>query len=394
MANLKDIAAQARVSVSTASAVLNGAQNFAEKTRRRVLKAAADLEYAPNLAARAMRRSPGFGDRPRTNIIGHITRMIDTTIPDRFIALRSLLLTHLADLRGYYVLPICYDRTKPFACPPVRNGQVDGVLAGLPDFEIAESVSHLAPLILMDVPFAPELLPDVPLVNFDMRFGMRRLVRHLFELGHSRVGALTFRKDNPFSYHAVRCVLMQEALENAGLELHESLSRERYLTPETNREVMDAFADEAIPLIRTGEITALVLPDDVYAVSVINRLTTAGVSVPADVSVTGFGATPLSPRTVPPLPLTTVDYPWEALLQAALDLLIAEIEGRNHRHGEILIRPDFIAGASTDAPRHKNGSCKKGGICAETAKASTRRLANGTSEKRQKKQPTAGETLN
>ncbi|MCF7854871.1 MAG: LacI family DNA-binding transcriptional regulator, partial [Candidatus Pacebacteria bacterium] len=132
MVKLKDIAARAGVSMGTASSVLNGAKNFADDTRRRVLKAAADLEYTPNLAAKLMRRGPGFHERPRTNVIAFVTRMLDATSTDPYTGSRFLLLAHLAEAKGYYMVPIFYDRNTAFACPPVQNGQVDGVVAHLP----------------------------------------------------------------------------------------------------------------------------------------------------------------------------------------------------------------------------------------------------------------------
>ena len=350
MTRLKDVARYADVSVGTASGVLNGARNFAEATRSRVLDAASELGYTPNLVARRIRRTPDFHERPRTNIIANVTRMPDAIAPDPFVGSRSLLLAHLADAKGYYVLPLFYDRATAFACPPVQDGHVDGVLAGLPDIEIARRVAHLAPLVLMDVPFPPELLAEVPRVNFDIRQGMRALAGNLAGLGHRRIAALTMKQDDVFNYHGARCPLLLAACENAALELHPGLSRNRLLSPQTHEQVMNEFVKEALPLIRAGEVTALMMIDDEYAIEMLTRLAAAGLRVPDDVSVTGFGASPLSPWR-PPLPLTTVGYPWPALLDAALDLLIAEIVRRDHRQGEVLIRTELLTAASTAAPR-------------------------------------------
>lgn len=52
---LKDVAARAGVTPMTASRVLNGKGSVRAETRRRVLTAAEDLAYRPNLAARALR---------------------------------------------------------------------------------------------------------------------------------------------------------------------------------------------------------------------------------------------------------------------------------------------------------------------------------------------------
>jgi DNA-binding LacI/PurR family transcriptional regulator len=346
MAKLRDIARQAGVSMGTASGVMNGVKHFAEPTRRRVLDAASELGYAPNLAAKAIRRCPTFHGRPPTNIIAHVNHVLDTTANNPFVETGLLLLAHLAAAKGYYVLPLFYDQATAFACPPVQNGQVDGVLASVPDLEIARTVGHLAPLVLMNVPFWPELLPEVSLVNFDLRHGMRAMARHLAGLGHRRIATLTMNQEDAFSYHGVRCPALAMACADAGLTLHPDLSRSRQLSPRNHEQVMNEFVAEALPLIRAGEVTALMMVDDQYASEMCNRLGAAGLRVPDDVSVTGFAASPMTSLQMP-LPLTTVSYPWAALLDAALDLLIAEINGRDHRQGEIRIRPDLVIAATT-----------------------------------------------
>lgn len=349
MAKLEEVAVRAGVSKGTASGVLNGAKNFAEKTRHRVLAAAVELGYTPNLAAKRIRRCPDFHDRPRTNIIAHVTRMDDSALCGTFIGSRSLLLAKLAAAKGYYVIPLFYGEKTAFVCPPVQNGHVDGMLAGLPDLEIAKAIQHLVPLVLMDVPFPAELLADVPRVNFDINYGMRVLARELAKLGHRKIATLSINQDDPFSYHGVRCPPLRKACADAGLALHESLSRDHQLSETNNEQVLDKFIAEAIPLIRRGEVTALMLADDLYAWETITRLNAAGIRVPEDVSVTGFAGTPLEPRQSP-IPLTTVSYPWPVLLDTALQLLIAEIGGRDHRQGEVLILPELTLKDSTAAP--------------------------------------------
>ena len=62
-ATLDDVAARCGVSYQTVSRVANGSPLVAEKTRARILKAIAELNYRPNLAARrlATRRSNVIG---------------------------------------------------------------------------------------------------------------------------------------------------------------------------------------------------------------------------------------------------------------------------------------------------------------------------------------------
>src|SRR5271156_4782515 len=65
MANMKEIAKMARVSIGTVSHVLNNSASVREPIRRRVLEAVQAARYQPNQLARGLRRD-------KTNMIGMI----------------------------------------------------------------------------------------------------------------------------------------------------------------------------------------------------------------------------------------------------------------------------------------------------------------------------------
>ena len=57
---ITDVAKQAGVSMKTVSRVLNNEPNVAKTTRERVMQAASDLNYSPNLAARGLASSKSY----------------------------------------------------------------------------------------------------------------------------------------------------------------------------------------------------------------------------------------------------------------------------------------------------------------------------------------------
>ena len=59
MAGIKDVAAKAGVSISTVSYVMSGKRSIGEETKKKVLKAAQELGYQPNLQARSLRGRRG-----------------------------------------------------------------------------------------------------------------------------------------------------------------------------------------------------------------------------------------------------------------------------------------------------------------------------------------------
>ena len=355
---IKDVVAETGLSLGTVSGVLNGANGFAEGTRRRVLSASRRLNYAPNLRLKSARRSVGANGKPLTNIMAHITH-VPPEHPDQldpFIGCRELLLARLASGMGYNVLPIFYDEAKAFACPPVLNGQVDGVLAGTPHQEVCAAIEGHVPLVLLDVPFTPEAA-HFPMVNFDIRHGMLEIARHMAGLGHRRVGSFFMNQEvQPMNHIGFRCPFLASALAAVGIELDAGLSRSRRLSVAVNEAVTDEFVNEAIPLIRDGSITALMTIDDYIARDVICRLSNAGVKVPEDVSVTGFGTSPLlrwsSPGGAPAM--TSVEFPWPKLTKAALELLRDIILGKSSGVGELLIRTRLEPGETATVPRIQN----------------------------------------
>ena len=61
MASIKDVAAEAGVSVATVSRVLNDHPSVSADARARVLAAVQTLGYRPNAVARSLRRGGGRG---------------------------------------------------------------------------------------------------------------------------------------------------------------------------------------------------------------------------------------------------------------------------------------------------------------------------------------------
>ncbi|EAC2406482.1 LacI family DNA-binding transcriptional regulator, partial [Listeria monocytogenes] len=55
MVGIKDIAKKAGVSISTVSYALNGSPKVTEKTRKRIMTIANELNYIPNMAARTLK---------------------------------------------------------------------------------------------------------------------------------------------------------------------------------------------------------------------------------------------------------------------------------------------------------------------------------------------------
>ena len=102
-------------------------------------------------------------------------------------------------------------------------------------------------------------------------------------------------------------------------------------------------------LLETGfSPTAIVCVNDFMALGVLRELHDQGLSVPGDVSVTGFDNINLSEFTFPPL--TTVNVPRELIGQTIFEALAPE-EGQPRVPREFVLHPELVIRDSTSAAK-------------------------------------------
>ncbi len=104
----------------------------------------------------------------------------------------------------------------------------------------------------------------------------------------------------------------------------------------------------AARLLDSGH-TALLCGSDVMALGAIREAHSRGLDVPGDVSVVGYDDSALMPFTSPAL--TTVRQPVPAMARAAVDALLAAINGLPADPTELLFHPDLIIRQSTGPVR-------------------------------------------
>lgn len=93
------------------------------------------------------------------------------------------------------------------------------------------------------------------------------------------------------------------------------------------------------------DATGLICASDALAIGAIRAVRRRGHNTPRDVSVIGFDDSGLMTHTDPPL--TMVRQPITAMGQAAVSLLISQIDGEPVRADELLFEPELVVRAST-----------------------------------------------
>ncbi|MDA8385841.1 MAG: LacI family DNA-binding transcriptional regulator [Actinomycetota bacterium] len=322
-----DVAALAGVSKSVVSRVMNDSPLVSAETRKAVLKAAAQIGYRPNAAARHLASN-------RTRILGAVV----DDLHNPFFADMLDGVEDVARERGYRVMVMAGKRNtrrEEDAVEAFLELRVDGILLAGP--QIRPQTLKRASSATRVVVAAHRLRGNsVRLVATDDIRGAELAVEHLAGLGHSQIAYLQGAPSPPARD---RLSGYRRSMRKAGLA-------PVVLQADFTEEGGYAAARE---LVRSGNVpTAICAPNDIAAIGVINALEDEGMSVPGDVSVIGYDDTVLA--GLRHISLTTVHQPRRALGTQAAELLLAEEEGTSQPK-QILLPPHLVVRSSTAAAK-------------------------------------------
>lgn len=277
-----DVADAAAVSPTTVSRVLAGGKPVSKELSDRVRSAAARLGYRPNPAAQVL----VSGQHGTIGVV-----LPDLANPYFSEVLKGV--TSAASSRGKQVLVVDADEDAVHEYTGAERlaRWVDGLVLcspRMPSEQLSEIADTGVPLVLVNRPFQD---PRVDTVLVDYYSGMSALARHLSSLGHHRVAYLAGPADAWSEQERER------ALNAAGRDLE-------VVTIRCGSGMADGHAvtNEAL----THNPTAILAFSDYVALGVLARLTELGISVPSDLSLTGFDDIPLAAIAGPGLTTATV----------------------------------------------------------------------------------------
>ena len=302
---LEDVAKAASVSTATVSRCLNSPERVSEKTRTKVMEAVRKLGYAPNFGAQALAAK-------RTNTFGAIIPTMDNAIFARGLqAFQEELHRNGVTL---LVASSSYD-------PQLEEDQIRSLVARGADALLlighertAQSYTFLEQRQIPCV-VAWVYTPDAPRISvgFDNRQAMKSMGAEVIGLGHRRLGYISAsRSDNDRARE--RFTGLCDAMREAGLDPSDLNLRE---TPYSIADGAHAFADLMGPSPRP---TAILCGNDVLAAGALQQARKMGLSVPGDVSVTGFDDLDIAEIVTPPL--TTMHVPHREMGRLAAQALL------------------------------------------------------------------------
>ncbi len=332
---IADVAARAGVSKTAVSFAFNSPDRLNAATASRILDVAQELGYRPDPVARMLAHG-------RTGAIGILTPQdLSTMFTNPWFSLFSAGIAGVAEEQGYglhFISPLHGSLTRA-----IHRATVDGVVAiGLTDDhpEIDEIRRARLPIVLVDSNGSD----DAVTVDVDDEAGARLAARHVVELGHRSVGILAF--DGPASTPqddrgvvARRLRGYRSELATAGIEVPGAAVATGVASIDGGRTAFERLRTTGRPA------TAILAMSDAMAIGAIRGIHSLGLTVPGDVSVAGFDDIDLAASTDPPL--TTVHQPVRRKGEAAIELLLAMIEGRNPPPGRRRLETELVVRSST-----------------------------------------------
>ena len=324
LSTIEDVAAIAGVSIATVSRAINEPAKVADATRRRVNEAIARTGYTTNAMARSLRVRR--------------SRMILILAPDVGDPNFSNILVGLeteASKRGYGIL-IGNTRNDPTRETDylrfISSNQADGLIlltGHLPyGFGPANPEARLPPMVAVNEPVPGGQVPFVGVDNFE---GARIAVDHIISQGHRRI-AFVGRSTRMVSELRERGY--RAALAGAGIDVDPMLILDGDGTTESGRQAAEhMFVRDVLP-------TAFFCVNDATALGVMIALNARGYDLPRQFSVMGFDDISFASFVTPSL--TTMKQPRSRIGEAAMDLLLAVLEGRPVEHNQVLLRSELI----------------------------------------------------
>lgn len=344
MANMKDIAQIAGVSVTTVSKVLNGIGGISHSTSEQILSIAKELNYRPNLYAR--------------NLKTRQSRTIGIIIEDMTVFNAPPIIDGIGaycESRGYHYL-LENLRLYKLGIDPVLDVNEHSVIVNeAVDFMMSMQVDGLIYLSchshkvihlpsIKDTHFVCTYCsctdPSVPSVLYDDTKAGYDVGKYLLNNGHTSIGVIA---GSAGSIHSLRRLNgFQEAMFDLGIPYNPKLT----VNGDWNR---DSGFELAKQLVNAG-VTAIFSQNDIMAMGVIDYCMQNGIEVGRDLALIGFDNREVS--TVCRPTLTTVELPLFEIGHTSASILIKKIEKEGDDiSGEILLECNIIERESSKYTR-------------------------------------------
>lgn len=358
MVTMKDVARAAGVSQAAVSYAYSRPSKLSEAQVKHIMATATRLGYAgPNIVGASL----------RSGKVGAIGVMVMDTLQYAFTddstksLLQGVVESHRLDDVALTLLPLPHhiesldDGSSRAHNRTALRGLVDGVIVhSLPDDHPALMYirARQIPIVVVDAP----RLPGVPLIGIRDREAARVQMKHLLDLGHTRIGVVADRL-RPDGHRGW-------VDKNRRYESSERVVRERLVGYAEECEA-HGLAFDSIPVVEAGawddasaegaartmlerdDLTAIAATSDTMAFGILKVAAELGVTVPEDLSVIGFDDVPAAESAG----LTTIRQPMVEKGRIAANMLMDMIAGRIDHEEQQTLPTELVVRATTAPAR-------------------------------------------
>jgi LacI family transcriptional regulator len=317
MATIKDVAKKAGVSISTASYALNGLPKVRDKTRKRVLEAALDLNYYPNGVARNLKMK-------RTGNVGVFVYGFSGPIfSDVLEGIREKLQEN-----SYNIIVSSGQSSSNL----LNERQVDGAIifdSGLSDDILLNYAKRGFPLILLDRRLEGENIHTSTIDNAELVYAF---IKDMQKKGYDTFGYLSGPLDARNNNE--RYAGFKRALAELGIDDHAFYQADFTIQGGYEEGLKIARSKKSLPRF-------IFCANDESAIGLIQAFKETKIDIPADVAIAGFDNIDLASYVTPKLTTIGIDHKnWGEHVARAM---IRIIEGRDetkqfHPKGMIIMR--------------------------------------------------------
>ena len=319
---LDDVARAAQVSRALVSIVMREAPGASAATRERVLAAARDLGYRPDVRARSL--------------AGQKSRLIGVMFGVGVGTFHFDLLERLydaAERQGHSLIlsPLTKGRDERRAAQSLQDFRFDAlIMLGPPTTE--PLLAGKVPLVVVGWHVDH---PAVDVVRTSDEHGMALAVDHLVGLGHRRITHIdggrgpiaTSRRDGYV----------------AAMRAH-GLDQEIHVVPGGQTQLDGQRA--ARLLLSEGRLpTAVVAYNDDVAVAAMGLIVQHGVEIPGRLSMVGWDDSEAA--RLSPIGLTSIVQPVDEIADSVVRRIVARIEGRRVEDREVVLEPALMVRSSS-----------------------------------------------
>ncbi|AEE22566.1 transcriptional regulator, LacI family [Glaciecola sp. 4H-3-7+YE-5] len=307
MATIKDVAKLAGVSPATVSRVLSSTVAVSPKTKARIEKAIAELDFRPNAHARALVSKS-------THTIG----VVISQLADPFFAQMASSIENVAKKRKFKVLVSTGSLDAQKELTAIKSLQAQRCEAmvvnskALPDDVLIDLAQRIPGFVLINK-FIPQISERC--VWFDNVSGGKVMADHIASLGHTQIAVISTKDRIYDATHRLNGI--RESLNDYQIPL-----LDEYIAHGTPDYDGGRAAVESL-VLRGCQFSAVLCYNDAMATGVISALTDLGKKIPDDVSVVGFDDVLLAKYCMPKL--TTVKYPIDIMARKATELALSFI---------------------------------------------------------------------